>query len=68
MFNYSRENAYNDPDMLCTGLNGISMQENIAHLSLWAIMNSPLLIGADLDLIEAQYVDMLKNKKMLSVN
>ena len=44
------------------------MQENIAHLSLWAIMNSPLLIGADLDLIEAQYVDMLKNKKMLSVN
>ena len=24
LFNYSTVNAYNDPDMLCTGLNGIS--------------------------------------------
>ena len=38
---------WNDPDMLCTGMNGISDLEGRTHFNLWCILGAPLMIGTD---------------------
>jgi hypothetical protein len=38
---------WNDPDMLCTGLSGISDLEGRTHFNLWCILGAPLMIGTD---------------------
>jgi alpha-galactosidase len=39
---------WNDPDMLCVGLDGISDLEGRTHFNLWCIAAAPLMIGTDL--------------------
>lgn len=38
---------WNDPDMLCTGMNGISDLEGRTHFNLLAILGAPLMLGTD---------------------
>jgi len=40
--------GFNDPDMLEVGNGGCANEEYKSHLSLWAIMKSPLIVGMDL--------------------
>jgi hypothetical protein len=46
---------WNDPDMVCTGLNGISDVEGRANLNLWCILGAPLMIGTDVRRSGAKY-------------
>jgi alpha-galactosidase len=38
---------FNDPDMLVTGMNGISSTEGRSQFNMWAISGAPLMLGMD---------------------
>ena len=38
---------WNDPDMLVTGLNGITDTQGRSQFNMWAILGAPLMIGTD---------------------
>lgn len=40
--------GWNDPDMLEVGNGDLSMDENIAHFTLWCMMAAPLILGNDI--------------------
>lgn len=48
-FNFAAPGAWNDPDMLEIGNNGLDPDEERTHFALWAIAKAPLLIGANLN-------------------
>jgi alpha-galactosidase len=74
---YSGPGHWNDYDMLIVGLNGESKQlvgtgasdlEYRTHLSLWSIVNSPLLIGADVRTLDRYSLETLTNKEIIELN
>jgi alpha-galactosidase len=74
---YSGPGGWNDTDMLVVGMVGWSQgphptnltpNEQITHMSLWALQAAPLLIGADLSKIDEWTTDLLGNREMLAVN
>lgn len=44
---YARPGYWNDPDMLVTGEQGLSQDEQKSHFALWCIMSAPLMLGND---------------------
>ncbi|KAB8233407.1 hypothetical protein ETB97_001359 [Aspergillus alliaceus] len=64
--NYADFWGYPDPDMLEVGNGDLTLAENRAHFALWAVMKSPLIIGAPLDSIKQEHVAILKNKYLLA--
>ncbi len=44
---YAGPNHWNDPDMLEVG-NGMSVNEDRSHFSLWCMLAAPLIAGNDL--------------------
>ena len=73
---YGAPGCYNDMDMLVVGMNGAgnvanggcSLTEYKTHFSLWAMMNSPLFIGADLSKLDEDNLAILKNKDIIAIN
>lgn len=74
---YSGPGHWNDYDMLIVGLNGESKQlvgtgasdlEYRTHFSLWSIVNSPLLIGANIDKLSKFDLETLTNKEIIELN
>jgi alpha-galactosidase len=74
---YAGPGHWNDFDMLIVGLNGKSRQlvgtgasnvEYRTHFSLWAMVESPLLIGADVRTLDADSLETLTNKEVIAVN
>jgi alpha-galactosidase len=68
---------WNDFDMLIVGLHGRSGQlvgtgasdvEYRAHFGLWAMVASPLLIGADVRALDAESLATLTNKEVVAVD
>lgn len=68
---------WNDFDMLIVGLHGRSGQlvgtgasdvEYRTHFSLWAMLESPLLIGADVRTLDAASLETLGNKEVIALN
>jgi alpha-galactosidase len=59
---------WNDPDMLEIGNGGMTATEYRTHLSLWAIMAAPLLIGSDLRKVSAETFTILKNADVIAVD
>lgn len=61
--------AWNDPDMLEIGVNrhtiSLNNIEERTHFALWAISKSPLLIGANLDTISDNSLEILLNKNLI---
>ncbi|KAI5791901.1 alpha-galactosidase [Geopyxis carbonaria] len=60
--------GHNDMDMLEIGNGALTHAEQRAHFGLWAVMKSPLLIGARLDLIDAYSLSVLKNREFIDYN
>lgn len=58
---------YNDMDMLEIG-NGMTRDENIAQMSLWCVLTSPLVQGADLRTISAETLKIVTNPEAIAVN
>ena len=70
---------YNDPDMLVVGRLGhgwgadaheseLPPDEQYAHISLWAILSAPLLIGCDMRAIDDFTLGLLTNSEVIAVN
>jgi alpha-galactosidase len=60
---------WNDPDMLEVGVRGtFSSTENRAHLSMWAIMASPLIAGNDIRSMPADVRAVLTDPDVIAVN
>ena len=45
---YAGPGHWNDPDMPEVGNGGLSLNENKAHFSMWAMLAAPLIAGKDL--------------------
>jgi alpha-galactosidase len=74
---YAGPGHWNDYDMLIVGLGGKSKQlvgtgasntEYRTHFSLWAMVSSPLLVGADVRKLDAYSLETLTNKEILALN
>ncbi len=68
---------WNDPDMLVVGHVGwgpklhptrLTPSEQYSHISLWCLLAAPLLIGCDLEQLDAFTLNLLTNDEVLEVN
>lgn len=60
--------AWNDPDMLEVGNGKLTENQNVAHFSLWCMMNAPLVLGNDIRKIPQYVLDIVTNKTMIAIN
>lgn len=58
---------WNDADMLEVG-NGMSLSEDRAHFSMWAMLASPLIAGNDLRTMSKDTTAILTNRLVIAVN
>ncbi len=74
--NYTHPGCFNDPDMLMVGMSaqtdwageGMTATEYRTNFALWCFLAAPLLIGADLRRITPEYVEVLKNPRLIAIN
>jgi alpha-galactosidase len=59
---------WNDPDMLEIGNDGMTDTEYRTHISLWALLASPLLAGNDLRTMTPETLQILTNKDVIAVD
>jgi alpha-galactosidase len=65
---YSGPGGWNDPDMLEVGNGHMTFNEYIAHFSLWAILNAPLIAGNDLRHMDDSTRFILTNPDVIAVD
>ena len=73
---FGAQGCFNDMDMLVVGMNGkglvgvtgCSEDEYKLHFSLWAILNSPLMIGCDIRNMDDTAKAILTNKEVIAIN
>jgi alpha-galactosidase len=64
---YAGPGHWNDPDMLEVG-NGMTVNEDRAHFSLWCILAAPLIAGNDLRKMSKETNAILANKDAIAIN
>ncbi|MGB3441008.1 MAG: NPCBM/NEW2 domain-containing protein [Actinophytocola sp.] len=65
---HAQRGGWNDPDMLEVGNGGMTATEYRSHFTLWAMMNAPLLIGADLRGASQETFDILTNRDVIALD
>src|SRR6185295_20117858 len=68
---YAHPGSWNDPDMLFIGAGDFDAEhltEARSHFALWAMLNAPLLIGADLRTTPDALMDILGNADIIALN
>ncbi|KAF5187683.1 Alpha-galactosidase [Thalictrum thalictroides] len=65
---YAGPGAWNDPDMLEIGNGGMTTEEYRSHMSIWAVVKAPLLIGCDVRSMNNVTYELLSNKEVIAVN
>jgi alpha-galactosidase len=65
---YAGNGYWNDPDMMVTGEQGLSVNEQKAHFALWCVMSSPLILGNDPRSMTPEESELILNKEAISVN
>ncbi|KAI4544859.1 hypothetical protein MG293_005125 [Ovis ammon polii] len=60
--------GWNDPDMLVIGNFGLSRDQQITQMALWAIMAAPLLMSNDLRSISPEAKALLQDKDVIAIN
>lgn len=73
---YDGRGCYNDMDMLVVGMNnrglasltGCSEEEYRTHFSIWAMLNSPLIIGCDVRNMDDAAKRILLNKEVIAIS
>ena len=68
LYPYAGPGHWNDPDMLEVGNGGLTIAENRAHFSLWALMAAPLMAGNDIANMRPEVKEILTNKEVIAVN
>ncbi len=71
---YSRPGHWNDPDMFEIGANGggkpkrLTPDEQYTHVSQWCLLAAPLLLGCDLEHLDAFTIGLLSNDEVIEIN
>jgi len=65
---YAGPGHWNDPDMLEVGNGKLSLAENRAHFSLWAMLAAPLLAGNDLPNMKPEIKAILTNRDVIAID
>ena len=65
---YAGPGHWNDPDMLEVGNGKLSLAENRAHFSMWAMVASPLLAGNDLPNMKPEIKEILTNRDVIAID
>jgi alpha-galactosidase len=65
---YAGPGHWNDPDMLEVGNGKLSMEENRAHFSMWAMLAAPLLAGNDLTTMKPEIKAILTNRDVIAID
>ncbi len=74
---WSAPGRWNDPDMLVVGWVGwgpalhytrLTSSEQYTHITLWSLLAAPLLIGCDLNQLDAFTLNLLTNDEVLAIN
>ncbi|MBC3539079.1 glycoside hydrolase family 27 protein [Rufibacter sediminis] len=64
---YAGPGHWNDPDMLEVG-NGMAVNEDRAHFTMWSMIAAPLIAGNDLRKMSKETVAILTDKEVLAIN
>ena len=64
---YAGPGHWNDPDMLEVG-NGMAVNEDRAHFSMWAMLAAPLIAGNDLQHMSPEVAAVLLNPEVIAVD
>ena len=64
---YAGPNHWNDPDMMEVG-NGMSINEDRAHFSMWCMLTAPLIAGNDLRKMTKDVTEILSNKEVIAID
>ena len=64
---YAGPNHWNDPDMLEVG-NGMPLNEQRAHFTMWCMLAAPLIAGNDLRNMTSETFNILGNKELIAVD
>lgn len=64
------DKGWNDPDMFVIGMNGITNTMNKTHMTMWCMMNSPLMLGLDLRRVIKgdELWNIISNKGAIALN
>jgi alpha-galactosidase len=73
---YASPGHWNDPDMLVIGVVGwgkprpslLTPDEQYTHLTLWCLEAAPLLLGCDLNKLDAFTMNLIDNDEVLAVD
>lgn len=64
---YAGPGHWNDPDMMEVG-NGMSLNEDRAHFSMWSMLAAPLIAGNDIRKLSDETKNILTNKEVIAVD
>jgi alpha-galactosidase len=64
---YAGPGHWNDPDMMEVG-NGMAVNEDRAHFSMWCMLAAPLIAGNDLMGMSGETLGILTNRGAIAVN
>jgi alpha-galactosidase len=65
---YAGKGYWNDPDMMVTGEQGLSEDEQKCHFALWCIMSSPLILGNDPRRMTYKERELILNKEAIEID
>jgi alpha-galactosidase len=65
---YAGPGHWNDPDMLEVGNGKLTLAENRAHFSMWAMLAAPLLAGNDLPNMKPEIRAILTNRDVIAID
>ena len=74
---YSTEGHFNDPDMLVVGKLGwgehlrntrLTCNEQYLHITQWAMLQAPLILGCDLTTLDEFTLNLLTNNEIIAIN
>jgi alpha-galactosidase len=68
LYPYAGPGHWNDPDMLEVGNGGLTVAEERAHFSFWALLAAPLMAGNDLATMTAETRDILTNREVIAID
>lgn len=66
--NKGQPGGWNDLDILEVGNGGMTDDEYKLHISMWAMVKSPLLMGNDFSTIDAPTLSLLSNPALLAIS
>lgn len=65
---FQHPGSFADMDMLEIGNGNMTLSEQRTHMSFWAALKSPLIIGADISKLTQESLNVLKNQDIIGIS